>query len=151
MQQLELYKTIADQYRKFDFHLERCLMTKETVLALNGETRFLDSPIESAEIDAMWFSRKSGPGSVAWEIRLVSSTPVSILEKISDSLSENEHAAKLKEIETRLQGLIATRREALEEIIAENAGAPDDEDDDDDDSIEDGDRDKKPKGNGRYK
>jgi hypothetical protein len=146
MQQLEMYRAIADQYRKFDFRLERCLMTDETIAALKGEQTFLDSPVETAKLDAMWFSRKSGSETVAWEIRLVSSTPVSLLEKIPVSLSDSERGAKLKEMETRLQELMDSRRAAIEEIIAENAGAPDDEDDDDEEPVNE-----KPKGNGRYK
>jgi len=145
VQPLDLYKAIAEQYRKFDFRLERCLMTRETIEALKGDTEFLGSPVETAQIDAMWFSRPSGSDAVAWEIRLVSSTPVSLLEKISNAATEDERSAKFREMESRLSDLMNSRRAAIEEIIAENAGAPDDDESDDEEDAP------KVKGNGRYK
>ncbi|HZS43734.1 MAG TPA: hypothetical protein VFC63_01415 [Blastocatellia bacterium] len=142
MEQLELFRVIADQYKKFEFKLERCLMTASTLESLRAahsrSDSFMGVPVEIAQIDAIWFSRPSAGGSTAWEIRLVSPTPLSLLERLPNSATDEEHEQKLKEMEAHLMDLISHRKEAIEEIIAENAGAPDDEDDDfDDDDLDD--------------
>jgi hypothetical protein len=131
LEQLELYPAIVAQYQKFDFRLERCLMTKQTLTALQSlqhrSDKFIDVPVDIGEIDAIWFSRPSGAGVTAWEIRLVSSTPLSLLEKISDSATVEERALLMEEMEKRLLNMITTRRQAIEEIIAENSGAENDD------------------------
>lgn len=151
MAQLELYDTIAKQYEKFGFRLERCLMTAETLAALSATAdqtdSFLGVPVDEAPLDALWVSRPSAGQTEAWEIRLVSTTPLSLLEKIPAGASETVRQTKLKEMEARLLDLISRRREAIEQIIADNMptgnGVDDDEDDDDfeddfdDDSIDD--------------
>ena len=157
MRQLELFRAIVEQYQKFDFKLERCLMTSDTLAffkAARSQNEFLSSIlIEESSIDAIWFSRPSAGKTTAWEIRLVLPTPLSILENIPNSVSETERNEKLKEVEARLIDLISHRKEAIEEIIAENSGAPDDEDESEDDFIEDDatGSEQRPKGNGRYK
>src|SRR5215831_2081117 len=131
-------------------------MTAETLSTLKAAqqdtTSYIGVPVETGTLDALWFSRPSMGNTTAWEIRLVSPTPLSLLEKISNTASDDERNAKLKEMEDRLLDLISRRKEAIEEIIAENAGASDDDDDDlDDDELDAEENGKKPKGNGRYK
>jgi len=155
MQQLELFRSIAEQYKKYDFKIERCLMTVTTIESLRvaqAQTdSFLGVMVEIAELDAIWFSRPSAGNTVAWEIRLVSPTPLSILEKIPNKAADADRDQKLEEMETRLLDLISHRKAEIEEIIAENAGAPDDDEDDfDDDDFESGGNSKN-KGNGRVK
>jgi hypothetical protein len=157
MQQLELFLSIAEQYKKYDFKIERCLMTVATIESLRvarAQTdSFLGVAVEIAELDAIWFSRPSAGNTVAWEIRLVSPTPLSLLEKIPDGAADADREQKLEEMETRLLDLISHRKAEIEEIIADNAGAPDDEDDEgdlDEEELNDSRSDSKKKGNGRF-
>lgn len=70
---------------------------------------FCVAVIES-EIDAAWFSRPSGDGAVAWEIRYLSNTPFALVEFLDESDPDFEQ--DLDEVQERLAETIAKRKAA---------------------------------------
>ena len=91
-------------YEKHDWMLRRILLTSESAERFSEEIAadFPDVDIREAEIDALWFSRRSRPDSEAWEIRRLSGTPFAILENVPDGTGQDELESILNDAEMRL-------------------------------------------------
>ncbi len=73
---------IMAQYRKHGWTLRRVLLCAQTRENLTDslENLFGETQIGSFETDAAWFSRPSGIGCEAWELRRLTQTPFALIE-----------------------------------------------------------------------
>lgn len=94
---------IINLYRKHGWVLRRVLLSGHSQKNLNAEI-FGDCEFKISEIDALWFSRRSKPGSETWELRRLGGTPYALIEVIDDDLDEAARENVLKEIEVRMSG-----------------------------------------------
>ncbi len=92
------------QYKKHGWNLRRVLLSAETenFLSASLENLFGEVEIVSSETDAAWFSRASGAGNEAWEIRRLSGTPFALVEVFESEDVEEVREEARKEMETRL-------------------------------------------------
>jgi hypothetical protein len=81
---------ILAQYRKHGWALRRVLLCAETRESLTGslENLFGETQIVSFETDAAWFSRPSGIGREAWELRRLAGAPFALVEVFEDEDDE---------------------------------------------------------------
>jgi hypothetical protein len=81
---------ILAQYRKHGWTLRRVLLCAETLESLTGSlgNLFGETQIVSFEIDAAWFSRPSGTGREAWELRRLTGAPFALVEVFEDEDDE---------------------------------------------------------------
>jgi len=81
---------ILAQYRKHGWTLRRVLLCPPTRESLANMlvTLFGETPIVSAEIDAAWFSRGSGIGREAWELRRLTGAPFALIEVFEEDDDE---------------------------------------------------------------
>ena len=81
---------VLAQYRKHGWTLRRVLLCSETHRSLTGslENLFGDTQVVSFETDAAWFSRPSGVGREAWELRRLSGAPFALVEVFEDEDDE---------------------------------------------------------------
>ena len=82
MNQLDLFVETIASYRKHGWQVQRLLMCKATADAFGttGESGIEGIVPEVTLVDALWFSRPSHNGRVAWELRLVGETPYALFE-----------------------------------------------------------------------
>lgn len=101
----DLIQQIVAVYERHGWKLRRVLLTTST-RAVIGETAiklFSGAQILEAEIDALWFARRSHEGREAWELRLISEQPYALFEAFeSDEAEEDREEARL-EIENRMR------------------------------------------------
>jgi hypothetical protein len=81
---------ILAQYRKHGWALRRVLLCAETHESLTDslENLFGETQIASFETDAAWFSRPSGIGREAWELRRLTGAPFALVEVFEDEDDE---------------------------------------------------------------
>jgi hypothetical protein len=81
---------ILAQYRKHGWTLRRVLLCAPTRADLTDllENLFGKTQIVSFETDAAWFSRPSGIGREAWELRRLTNTPFALVEVFEDEDDE---------------------------------------------------------------
>jgi len=88
-------------YEKHGWKLSRVLLTEETRAEIDPSALGLDetADIRDSDLDAFWFTRRSDPGSEAWELRRLVGTPFALVivvedahrEDLEDLLAETEH------------------------------------------------------------
>jgi hypothetical protein len=96
---------ILVQYKKHGWTLRRvllCAATRES-LAVSLGNLFDDTPIVLSETDAVWFSRPSGIGREAWELRRLSSAPFALIEVFEDEDDETVREEARFKMEQRLK------------------------------------------------
>lgn len=100
---------ILAQYRKHGWTLRRVLLCAETLESLTDslENLFGETQIDSFETDAAWFSRSSGVGREAWELRRLTGAPFALVEVFEDEDDESVREELRFEIE---QTLISGKR-----------------------------------------
>jgi hypothetical protein len=83
-------REILAQYKKHGWTLRRVLLCAQMREGLNDslETLFGETQIFPSEIDAAWFSRPSGNGREAWELRRLSAAPFALVEVFEDEDDE---------------------------------------------------------------
>src|SRR5215203_325415 len=59
---------------------------------------FEEIEVEFSDIDALWFSRRSNPGSEAWELRRLTGLPFALIAIISSGMSPEETEATLEQV-----------------------------------------------------
>lgn len=96
---------ILATYKKYGWELRRVLLTKE--LKANVIDLFAEVQVVDADIDAAWFSRPPQAGSIAWEIRHLSSAPYALLEHLDETDADFE--AALQAVEARLRDAVAKK------------------------------------------
>ncbi len=101
----EQIKEITATYKKHGWKISRVLLSERLreKLSAEAENLFADAEIVSSEIDAVWFTRKSGNDRAAWEIRRLSENPFALFESFPLDEDEKIIKKKRKEMETRLQ------------------------------------------------
>ena len=95
---------ILAQYRKHGWALRRvllCAPTRENLTDLIA-TLFRETQILSFETDAAWFSRPSGNGREAWELRRLSNAPFALVEVFEDEDDETVREETRFEMEKTL-------------------------------------------------
>lgn len=109
MEQLKLLRETIETYRKYNWTLQRVLLTQATSDALRSAENAVEkltienvAPRES-EIDALWFSRAAGEGREAWELRLVSSVAYALFEVFEADEAEEDREDVRREMEARLK------------------------------------------------
>jgi len=97
-------KEILAQYKKHGWNLRRVLLSapSKEILSDSLKSLFSDAEIISSEIDAAWFSRASGAGNEAWEIRRLGGTPFALVEVFEADDDKEVCEETRKEMETRL-------------------------------------------------
>lgn len=99
-------REILAQYKKHGWILRRVLFCEAVQ---NPATFFGEIEIVSAEVNALWFSRASGEGREAWELRHLSETPFALIEVFED---EDEEAVR-EEIRQEMQTELRSRASKL--------------------------------------
>lgn len=109
MTSAEQIREILAQYRKHGWTLRRVLLCGATGESLTEAFAdlFGETPILASEIDAAWFSRASGVGREAWELRRLSNPPFALIEVFEDEDDEAVREEAMFEIE---QSLISGKR-----------------------------------------
>lgn len=104
MSSAQQIQEILAQYRRHGWTLRRVLLCAETQASLTGslENLFGETQIVSFETDAAWFSRPSGIGREAWELRRLSGAPFALVEVFEDEDDETVREEARFEIEQRL-------------------------------------------------
>lgn len=95
---------ILAQYKKHGWTLRRvllCAPTQKNLIA-SMKSPFGETPIVSSETDAVWFSRPSGVGREAWELRRLTQTPFALIEVFEDEDDETVREEARFEMEQRL-------------------------------------------------
>jgi hypothetical protein len=93
---------IITQYKKHGWSPRRALLSAE------GRSVWTSVivPIEiiESDIDAIWFSRRSNPGSEAWELRRIAGLPFALIAVVSTT-------ADTEEVESTLSQVVEEMRE----------------------------------------
>ena len=87
---------IIAQYEKHGWTPRRALLSDENKSLLLQS--FGEAEIEFSDIDALWFSRKSNPGSEAWELRRLTGSPFALIAIIRSDMSPEEIEATLEQV-----------------------------------------------------
>ena len=87
----DLLKEIIQTYQKFGWTTRRVLLNKNLPDEFY-EIRHLiheNIVIENSEVNAVWFSRRSGERET-WELRLLSQSPFALIETFEPNIAESE-------------------------------------------------------------
>ena len=109
MSRLNKFQEVLAQYRRHGWRLARVLARPESLAELVGggeETAaviFEGAPADGSDVDAMWFTRPSAEGRVAWELRLVGDTPYALFELFEPDEAEEDREDVRREMEARLR------------------------------------------------
>jgi len=89
-------REIIAQYEKHGWILRRALLSgkgKVAAITILSSVEIVDS-----DVDALWFSRRSQPECVAWELRRLSTLPFALVAVISDDAIEDEVESTLEQV-----------------------------------------------------
>ena len=98
-------KDLVALYEKYGWTLRRVLLSAELRAALGTETAaiFGIAAIETSDINAAWFERRSQPGMAAWELRLISNDPFAVVEVRHDGEDDEDWEIRVAEAEDRVR------------------------------------------------
>jgi hypothetical protein len=98
---------ILKLYQKHGWTLRRVLLSEALRKSFSTATvgLFAGAAVQTAPVDAMWFSRQSKPGLTAWEIRHLSEIPFALVEVIDDSLDPELKDEVFRNTEARMLDL----------------------------------------------
>ena len=104
MLEIKTITEAAELYIKHGWTLRRILLTEDSRNRLleDVKSEFPGIEIRDADLDALWFARRSRPDSEAWEIRRLSGTPFAILEAVPDGTGQDELESILTDAEMRM-------------------------------------------------
>ena len=102
MNQIDRLLEIVTTYQKHGWSLRRILLSAE-VGSLPEHQSLANVEVETAAIDAVWFSRPSHEQREAWELRLVADTPYALFETFEKDETEEQRAEMRREMETRMR------------------------------------------------
>ncbi len=94
-------QAILDQYAKHGWELRRVLLSEDAESELGAI--FAGRDVRSAEIDALWFSRRSRPGSESWELRRLGGSPFALVAVIDDEASDEDRESSLSDKEQQMK------------------------------------------------
>lgn len=91
-------------YKKHGWNLRRVLLSEESGKFVSDSLKkiFGDADVILFTTDAAWFSRASGAGGEAWELRRLSGAPFALVEVFENDDDEEVREEERKEMETRL-------------------------------------------------
>lgn len=103
---------IIEVYLKHGWILRRILLSASLKTKIEVHLSHLIDGVQvmNFDIDAAWFSRPPKPGGVVWEIRHLSETPYSLVEKVDEDSIDFE--ATLRAVELRLRETLLIRKSA---------------------------------------
>jgi hypothetical protein len=109
MNQKDRITEILATYQKHGWRLQRILLSPETRSQAVGqeEGTFEGAPVETAGMDALWFSRISDAKREAWELRLIAETQYALFETFEADESEEAREDVRREMEARLRDYVA--------------------------------------------
>jgi hypothetical protein len=108
MNQLDRIKEILATYEKHGWRLRRALLRPETRAELSDEGWLEHESIEVADLDALWFSRKSQQNREAWELRLVAATQYALFETFEPDEPEAVREEVRREMEARIKDKVSS-------------------------------------------
>lgn len=91
----EIVETIA-QYSKHGWSLRRVLLSSHSGGAIDGIA------VETSELNALWFTRVSQPGTETWELRRLGGSPYALVTVVSDDDDDDVRDQALGELERRM-------------------------------------------------
>ena len=94
-------QAILDQYAKHGWELRRVLLSEEAKAEL--DTMFAGRDVRTAEIDGLWFVRRSRPGSESWELRRLGGSPFALVAVIDEGASDEERESSLSDKEQQMK------------------------------------------------
>ena len=97
----EQVQDILSLYQRHGWTVRRILLTEKLKNHL-ADFNFKADIVES-EVDAIWFSRPSGDGKEAWELRRLSETPYALFEVFEDDDEEEVREEIRREMEAKLK------------------------------------------------
>ena len=105
MNQLDLMRETIALYHKYEWRVQRALLTTETgaALAAHPLEALAGVALAEHEADALWFARPSHEGREAWELRLVSGTPYALFEAFEADEPEIDREEVRADAEARLR------------------------------------------------
>lgn len=112
MVKAETIAEILSLYKRHGWNLRRVLLSAaaERFLSEKIAALFGAAEIVRSEVDAAWFSRASGAGGEAWELRHLSETPFALFELFDDKTNAADLRARLVEMENRLKSRVLISR-----------------------------------------
>ena len=101
MDERDSISEILETYKRHGWELRRVLLSPELKerLGNTASSLFGDAEVRESDTDAAWFSRRSRPGVVAWELRRFGGTPFAIFRNVPDDTRGDEFEAILKDAE----------------------------------------------------
>lgn len=112
---------VAALYETHGWTLRRVLLTQESRGEYDGAP--VDRPdvdVFESDLDSLWFSRRSTPGSEAWELRRLTGTPFALVTVIPDGTPDDELDAALAEVEEQMSESVNRRLPTLEDVEPTN-------------------------------
>ncbi len=96
-------KEIIKLYAKHGWTLRRVLLSAD----LSALTDALgDAERVVADIDGLWFTRRSEPESETWELRRLGGTPYALLTVVGDDADESEREAALDAVVRKMRATV---------------------------------------------
>lgn len=92
-------REVVAQYKKHGWILRRVLLCEAVE---KPATLFGEIEVAPSEIDALWFSRTSGEGREAWELRHLSEAPFALIEVFEADDEEIIREEIRREMQTEL-------------------------------------------------
>jgi len=87
---------ILEQYKKHGWSLRRALLSDAGRAALAEAIGPVE--IETSDLDALWFTRKSRPGTETWELRRLTALPFALVAVISNDATDDEVESTLTQV-----------------------------------------------------
>ena len=93
-------EAILEQYARHGWELRRILLTIEAQNDIGD--LFAGKDVRGADLDALWFARRSRLGSESWELRRLGGSPFALVAVIEDDTGEEEREARLAATEEQM-------------------------------------------------
>ncbi|HSI87998.1 MAG TPA: hypothetical protein VK918_03015 [Pyrinomonadaceae bacterium] len=93
-------EAILEQYARHGWELRRVLLTGEA--SADIREFFAGKDVRDAEIEALWFARRSRQGSETWELRRLGGSPFALVAVIEDGTGDDERESQLSATEGQL-------------------------------------------------
>ena len=120
MNQRERITEISATYQKHGWQLRRVLLRPETQTEIVvTEDTIARQKIQTAELDALWFSRPSHEGREAWELRLISETQYALFETFEADEAEEDREDVRLEMEARMREMMNAQRGMMKKNLQE--------------------------------
>ena len=108
MNKADLFMELVATYRKHGWELKAALLQPASRVELTAkEPEIINSiAINESSVDALWFSRPSHNGRVAWELRLLAETQYALFEVFEPDETEEQREEMRLEMEARMRDYV---------------------------------------------